>query len=102
MLFVDVNGNDGAVLPLHNGPICANVGVTLAVISISIVVTAPHGSVGVNVYVVLPTVAVLIDDGLHVPANPLSDVNGNDGAVLPLPNGPICANVGITLAVISI
>jgi hypothetical protein len=38
--------------------------------------------VGVNVYVVVPRVVVLITAGLHVPANPLLDVPGNAGAAL--------------------
>jgi hypothetical protein len=59
-----------------------NVGVTCALITISIVAIVAQGSVGVNVYVVVPRVVVLITAGLHVPANPLLDVPGNAGAVL--------------------
>jgi hypothetical protein len=60
------------------------------------VVTVPHGSVGVNVYVVVPTVDVLIVDGLHVPESPLFDVAGSAGAVLFWQRGPICVNAGNT------
>jgi hypothetical protein len=59
-----------------------NVGVASAVTTISIVVVVAHGSLGVNVYVVVPTVVVLMAAGFHVPANPLLDVAGSVGAVL--------------------
>ena len=85
----DVEGSDGAELFWHSGPICVNVAVTCALITISIVVTVAQGSVGVNVYVVVPVVAVLIVAGFHVPANPLSDVEGSDGAELFWHSGPI-------------
>ena len=63
----------------------------------SIVVTAAHGSVGVNVYVVVPMIAVLIIVGTQVPVNPLLDVAGNTGAVLFWHKGPICVKVGVTV-----
>ena len=100
--LLEVEGNDGAALFWHSGPICVNVAVTCAVITISIVVTVAQGSVGVNVYVVVPVVAVLIVAGFHVPANPLLEVEGNDGAALFWHSGPICVNVGVTCAVITI
>lgn len=56
---------------------------------------AAQGSLGVNVYVVVPTVDVLIVAGLQVPANPLSDVVGSVGAVLFWHSGPIGVNVGV-------
>ena len=37
---------------------------------------------GVNVWVVVPAIPVLILDGLQVPLIPLFDVTGNVGAVL--------------------
>ena len=55
-----------------------------------------------NVYVVLPTVAVLIVAGLQVPLIPLVDDAGNAGAVLFWQSGPICVNVGVTLLEITI
>ncbi len=42
MLLLDVNGNDGAVLFWHNGPIAVKVGVSCAVIVISIVNATAH------------------------------------------------------------
>ena len=59
-----------------------NVGVTLPLMVISIVVVvAQPDDVGVNVYVVVPVPDVLIVDGLHVPVILLFDVVGNAGAV---------------------
>ena len=74
-----------------------NVGVTDVVITISIVVTVPHWpAFGVNVYVVVPVVDVLIIAGFQVPVMPLFDVVGNAGAVAFWHSGPICVNVGVT------
>ncbi len=42
ILLVDVVGSAGAVAFWHNGPICANAGVTLVLMVISIVAVAPH------------------------------------------------------------
>lgn len=71
-------------------------------ISISIVVTIPHcPAFGVNVYVVVPMVAVLMVAGLHVPVMPLVDVAGNAGAVLFWHSGPICVNVGVICVAIT-
>ena len=59
------------------------VGVTLVETTILIVPVVPHcPAAGVKVYVVVPTVAVLIVAGLHVPVMLLFDVVGNAGAVL--------------------
>jgi hypothetical protein len=59
------------------------VGVTNGVITTFIVVGVPHCPVdGVKVYVVVPGVAVLMLEGLHVPLIPLLDAAGNAGAVL--------------------
>jgi hypothetical protein len=49
---------------------------------ISIVTTEAQGSVGVNVYVIVPGAAVLIVAGFHDPANPSFDIAGNTGGVL--------------------
>ena len=48
-----------------------------------------------NVYVVVPAVAVLMVAGLHVPVIPLFDVAGSVGAVLFWQSGPIAVNVGV-------
>jgi hypothetical protein len=54
----------------------------------------------VNVYVVVPGVAVLIVEGLHVPLTELVDVAGSDGDALFWHNGPIAVNDGVTGVVI--
>ena len=59
-----------------------NVGVTLLLITISIVAVVPHPDVGVKVYCVVPVADVLIVAGLHVPVMPLFDVAGSAGAVV--------------------
>ena len=46
-----------------------------------VVSTAHWPSSGVNVYVIVPAVAVFIDTGFHLPVMPLVDVVGNAGAV---------------------
>ena len=82
MPLLDVVGSAGAVAFWHNGPIALKVGITGAVITTSIVVTLPHcPAFGVKVYVVVPTVVVLIVAGFHVPVMPLLDVVGKVGAV---------------------
>ena len=82
MVLVDVVGKAGAVVFCTNGPTCAKAGVTGAVITTSIVVVeAPCPAVGVKVYVVVPTVAVLMVAGLHVPVKLFVDVVGRAGAV---------------------
>jgi hypothetical protein len=81
--LLEVVGRAGAVAFWQSGPIAVNVGVTCAVITISIVTGTAHcPAVGVNVYVVVPAVAVLIVAGVHVPVMPLFDVIGRAGAVL--------------------
>jgi Flp pilus assembly pilin Flp len=59
----DVVGNAASVAPEQIGATAVNVGVICVVITISIVLTAAQGSVGVNVYVVVPRVVVLITAG---------------------------------------
>ena len=48
----------------------------------SVAVVAHWPAAGVKVYVVVPTVAVLIVAGLHVPVMPLTDVYSNSGEVV--------------------
>ena len=79
----EVDGSDGAALFKQYGPNVGNVGVTWSVMMICIVTGSPHASSGVNVYDVVPTVDVLIDDGLHEPARPLSEVDGKAVGVAP-------------------
>ena len=60
-----------------------NVGVTLLETTMLIVAVVPHCPVaGVKVYVVVPTVAVLIVAGLQVPVMLLLELVGSAGAVL--------------------
>jgi hypothetical protein len=65
---------------------------------ISIVVLLAHCPLsGVKVYVDVPTVAVEIFDGFHVPgiAGKLFELAGKIGAMLFLQSGPIGSNVGV-------
>ena len=76
---------------------------TLLDITILIVAVVPHCPVaGVKVYVVVPTVAVLIVAGFHVPVMLLLEEVGKTGGVLFWQSGPIWVNVGVTLLVITI
>jgi hypothetical protein len=80
--FVDLVGNNGAVLFWQSELTRLNDGVTIELIVTAIVVGVPHcPELGVNVYVVVPTVAVLIAAGFQVPVIPLVDVVGNAGAM---------------------
>ena len=82
MPLFEVNGSTGATAFKHSGPICVNTGTICVAIAISMVVPLAHcPTFGVNVYVVVPVVEVLIVDGFQVPAIPLFDVPGNIGAV---------------------
>ena len=82
MLLFDVVGSIGAVAFWHSGPGWVNVGVTVALMVISIVaVAAQPGDDGVNVYVVVPVADVFIVAGFHVPVILLLDVDGNARAV---------------------
>lgn len=102
ILLFDVTGKVGGVAFWHKGPICVNVGAAWPVTTIAIVAVAPHcPAVGVKVYVVVPTVAVLIVAGFQVPVTPLEDVAGSAGAVLFWQSGPICVNAGTTALVMT-
>jgi hypothetical protein len=62
---------------------------------IAIVVFPAHcPAPGVKVYVVVPTVAVLIVAGLHVPVIPFVEVAGKPGAALFWQSALIAVNVG--------
>ncbi len=83
ILLFEVPGSTGGVVFCVSGPICVNVGVICVAITIVIVVAVAHCVLdGVNVYVIDPSVAVLIVPGVHVPATLLVDVAGRAGAVL--------------------
>ena len=101
--MVDVVGKAGAVPFWQSGPIAVKIGVMLLVIVISMVTTVAHcPASGVNVYVLVPTEAVLIVAGFHVPVMPLVDVVGKAGAVPFWQSGPIAAKAGVMLLVIVI
>ena len=101
--LLEVVGNAGAVAFWQSGPTAVNIGVCRVVMVISIVVVVPHWpAFGVKVYVVVPSVDVLMVAGFHVPAIPLLDVVGRAGAVAFWQSGPICMNVGVTCDVITI
>ena len=73
-----------------------NVGVICGFITtVSVAVMAHWPAAGVNVYVVVPAIAVLIVAGLHVPGMPLFEVVGIIGAVLFWQSGPMAVNVGV-------
>ena len=80
--LVEVAGKAGAPEFWHSGPIAAKVGVTALLIVISMEAADPHcPAAGVKVYVVGPSVEVLITAGLQVPVIPLLEVVGSTGAV---------------------
>ena len=68
----------------------------------SILNGAVQGSLGVNVYVVVPTADVLIVDGFHVPDNPFSDTVGSVVGVAFKQNGPSGSKVGTSRSLIVI
>ena len=97
ILFVETPERTGAMLFWHSDPNEAKVGVTGAVTVISSVeVAVAHcPTAGVNVYVEVPTEAVLITAGLQVPVMLFVEVKGNEGAVLFWHSGPTAANAGV-------
>ena len=81
MPLFDVVGSAVSVAPLQIAATGLKVGVTLALtVMVNVAVVAHCPAVGVNVYVV---VAVLFNDGDHVPLIPLFDVVGNGDNVAP-------------------
>ncbi len=57
---------------------------------------------GVNVYVLVPTVAVEITDGFHVPEMPLFDIVDKSLTNAPKQNGPTDSKAGVILSLITI
>ena len=75
MPFVDVVGKVAGVAPTQYGPSAVNAGVVFALTTTFIVAVVAHcPAVGVKVYVVVPSLAVLIVAGDQVPLIPLDDV----------------------------
>jgi hypothetical protein len=100
MPFVDVAGSEGTPAPaqmVSDAP-KLNVGTVFEfTLTVKVVDTAHCPAEGVNVYVPefwLSTVA-----GLHVPAIPLADVEGNEGTVPPAQMDSVVPklNVGVTI-----
>ena len=85
----------------QRGPIVAKEGVTSAVMVTEIEVASPHcdGLSGVNAYVDVPGVVVLMTAGFHVPVIPSMEAAGKAGGVEFWQRGPMAANVGVTSAV---
>ena len=84
MLFNEVPGKIPGLEPTQYGPKALKVGVTLEVTVTFIVVIIAHCPVfGVKVYVVVPSEAVEIEFGLHVPEILFDDVNGKFPGVAP-------------------
>ncbi|CAM4441155.1 hypothetical protein FLTE109939_13310 [Flavobacterium terrigena] len=80
--MIDVVSNAGAVPFKQILAIAGNVGTIIGSIVIFIVVPTPHcPGLGVNVYVVIPAVLVLIVAGLQIPVMLLFEVANNVGAV---------------------
>ena len=94
--LVDTVGNSGGMEFRHNGPIGKNVGVIWFVTEIINDAVVPHWpAFGVNVYTVVPAIAVLIVAGFQLPVMPLVDSLGSTGGVEFWHKGPITANVGV-------
>jgi hypothetical protein len=95
--LLEVAGNVGATVFWQMLAIAVNVGVTSgSIVTLSVAVAAHCPAVGVNVYVVVPGVAVFIVAGLQVPGIPLFDVPGNIGATVFWQILAIAVNVGVT------
>ena len=97
MPSIEVVGNAVAADPWQNGPMGAKLTATSGLIVILMVAVEAHWpGFGVNVYVVVPTFAVFIVAGLHVPEIPSVDLEGRTGATLFWQNGPIGFTMGFT------
>ena len=81
--FVEVVGNTGAELFWHNDPIALNAGMVKLLTVMVMEAPAAHcPPADVKVYVLVPTVAVLIVEGFQVPEIPFVEVVGSVGAIL--------------------
>jgi hypothetical protein len=95
-IFVELAGNDGGAEFRQSGPICKKVGVKDEVTVMFIVMATAHcPEFGVNVYVELPTIPVLIVAGFHEPVMALFELPGREGAAEFWQSGPIWVNVGM-------
>jgi acetyl-CoA carboxylase carboxyltransferase component len=98
MPLLDIAGNTGAVEFKQSGPMAVKTGVICtSMVIFNVAVVAHWPAVGVKVYVVVPTTVVLMVEGDQVPLMPLTDVNGNAGAVEFKQSEPNGLNVGVTL-----
>jgi hypothetical protein len=81
MPLVELPGSAGATEFWHKGPIALKVGtVGFVIVIFSVAVVAHCPALGVKVYVLVPTVEVLIVAGLHVPLIEFVELKGSDGA----------------------
>ena len=78
---METAGKAGGVEFWQRGPMAAKVGVISAVTVMSIEAGTPHcdGLLGVNVYVDVPGMVVLMTAGFHVPVIPSMDTAGRAG-----------------------
>jgi hypothetical protein len=84
MFSIDVAGKTGAAEFWHKGPMAAKVGVIcVAIVTLSVAVVPHCPPAGVNVYTIVPTVAVLIVAGFQDPVIFSIEVAGSAGAVDP-------------------
>ena len=82
MPLVEVVGSGASTAPEQIGTTAAKVGVMLGLtVMVSVVVVAHCPAAGVNVYELVPIVAVLMAAGFQVPVIPFVDEVGNTGAV---------------------
>ena len=98
---MEAAGRAGGTEFWQRGPMTAKVGVTSAVMVMDMEAVTPHcdGLLGVNVYVDVPGVVVLMTAGFHVPVIPSMEAAGRAGGVEFWQRGPMAANVGVTSAV---
>ena len=97
IVLLEVVGSADKEEPAHIGATALNVGVIIGFTTIVSVVGIAHPPLaGVNVYVVLPTVEVLIVAGNQVPVIPLFDVVGKGASTESLHTGPTVVNKGVT------
>ena len=83
MPSMEVVGNAVAADPWQNGPIGAKLtAMSGLIVTLMVAVVAHCPAFGVNVYVVVPTLDVLIVAGLHVPETPSVDFAGRGGVTL--------------------
>ena len=80
--LLEVVGRGFKVPPVHMADTASKVGVTgVLIVMLSVAVVAHRPAVGVNVYTVVPRLAVFMEAGLQVPVIPFEEVAGRAGGV---------------------